>query len=422
MENNLIFINNVKKYKRDDGLTILLEENPKFLSVALGLFIKRGSRDELFNQAGLSHFCEHMIFKGTQEFQKDHIAQIFDEMGGYLNAYTSYELVVLHNRIPNFYLEKALKIMYDMFNGSVFDEKETDLERDVILNEIKSTMEDPSEKIHEDFMFNLFPEQGLGLPIIGTEESITSVSRDTLFDFYKNIFSSDDLILVISGNFSSEKILDYLNTLTFRRCPTPQNKKANQGEKKSFFTEMPSEQLHLMMGTSKFNLNEDTYISANLLNIIIGESMSSRFFQRIREELGLCYSIYTYIHKYREETIFGLYTSIMPKNVNKTINNISLVIKELLKDGITKEELEQAKKQKIGEIILNSDILQKRMQRIAQMEIRFGKQYDENYVIEKINKTTIDDLNELIKQIFIQENFLTQALYKKKVDLAEWNF
>jgi predicted Zn-dependent peptidase len=422
MKNDVNFNSNIKKYELDNGVTVLIEEMPFFQSVSLGFFLKRGSRDENKNQVGYSHFCEHMLFKGTNIYKKDEIAHIFDQMGGYINAYTNHESVVIYNRVPYFHLDEAIKLMFDMFHNSIFEESETELERDVILNEINMTLEDPQDKIFEDFMNNLFPNQGLGLPIIGSIESISNVSQKTLFDFYKNMFCSDDLIIAISGKINTEKTLSLIESFSFRRDKKQTNVKACQGNERDFFTESASEQLHLLVGTGKFDLTDDSFIHAGLLNIILGESMSSRFFQKLREDLGLCYSIHSFLNKYRDESLFGLYMSIMPKNTKKAIDATSSVIKELLKNGITKNELEHAKKQKIGEIILNTDVLQKRMQRIAMMEIKYGRHYDENYIINKIEKTTLDDVNKLIHEIFICDNFITQALYKKKIEIEKWSF
>jgi len=284
------------------------------------------------------------------------------------------------------------------------------------------TLEDPQDKVYEDFINNIYPKQGLGLPIIGSVESISEVKRDELFNFYQKSFISDDLIIVISGRVNIDEIVDFIGKFNFRRGEKQKNIKADQGNESFFFTELPSEQLHIVSGNSKFSLNEETYIHGGLLNLILGETMSSRFFQKLREDLGLCYSVHSFINKYRDESLFGIYMSIMPKNAKKAIDETSKVIEDLIKNGITKDEFKNSKKQKIGEIILNTDILQKRMQRIAGLEIKFGQYFDENYIIDKIEKTKIDDLNSLIKNIFVSQNFLTQGLYKKKVEIEKWKF
>ncbi|HOV15553.1 MAG TPA: pitrilysin family protein, partial [Spirochaetota bacterium] len=359
---NINFTSNITKIKLNNGVTILLERLPYFKSVTLGFFLKKGSRDENDNERGYAHFCEHMLFKGTTKHKKDAIAEIFDEMGGYINAYTTNELVVVYNKVPYFNLESTIDLIYQIYSDSLFDTEEVELERDVILNEINSTLEDPQDKVSEDFMSNLFPNQGLGHPIIGSTNSINESTRDGLYNFYNKMFTGEDLIIAISGNIDIDAVTKQIENFKFKSRINNNDKLNEQSKEKMFFTKLNSEQLHIMGGTSKFLLTKETYLHSNILNIILGETMSSRLFQKVREDLGLCYSIYSFIHKYRDENVFGIYTSVMPKSAKKTIAAISDVIKNLIKDGITLVELDKAKQQKIGEIILNSDILQKRGQ------------------------------------------------------------
>ena len=182
---NLNLKNNIEKIKLLNGLTILLENIDYVNSCSVGFFLKSGSRNENRSQAGYSHFCEHMIFKGTNKYSKEQILRCFDEMGGYVNAYTTHEIILVYNKIPYFNLIENIKIVTEMFNNSIFDSKEIDLEKNVILNEINSTKEDPQEKIHEDFMFNIFFDNQLSNPIIGNKESILKAEKDQLYNFYK---------------------------------------------------------------------------------------------------------------------------------------------------------------------------------------------------------------------------------------------
>ena len=421
---NTNFSKKVKKIVLDNGLNIIIDQAQNYQSVSIGFFLKKGSRDENINQLGYSHFCEHMIFKGTDKLNKKQIAENFDKMGGYINAYTTHELIVIYNRVPYFYLEENIKLIYEIFNNSIFDKKELDMERDVIINEIHSEFEDPHEKVYEEFMKNIFPDQSLGYPIIGNEESINNVKRDELYQLYQNIFNIDDLLIVLSGKIDEKKILKTLEQLKFRRKKKQIiiEENAIQKTQGNFFINLPSEQVHIISGTSKFNTNNESFIKIGILNLIIGESMSSRFFQKIRDELGLCYSIYTFFNKFRKENLFGFYMSVRPGNINKAFDETSSIIKDLLKHGITKEELIQAKEQKIIEIILNNDVLQKRMQKNAFMDIKFGRIYSINEIISIIENTTLNDLNEIINKIFINNNFITQTLYKKNIKTGELKF
>lgn len=421
--NNIDFKENIDKIKLHNGLTLIIDQIANLHSTCIGFFLKKGSRDENKNQLGYSHFSEHMLFKGTKKYDQKYISNFFDKVGGYINAYTTHELIVLYNRIPNLYFEKTTELMYEIFNDSIFNENEFITEKNVIINEIHSDFEDTQEKAHEYFMENLFPEQSLGLPIIGNDESIKNCKRDDLFEFYNNFYNQDDLLVVISGNIERQKIISLFENFKIRKNGMNfKLNKAFQGEKKIFNNILPSEQLHIVIGTSKFELDKVNFIKIGLLNLILGESMSSKFFQKIREELGLCYSIYTFFNKYREENIFGLYVSIIPKNIDKTISAISNVIINLIKNGITFKELEDAKTQKICELTLNYDILQRRIQRLANMDITYNKIFTLNEIIKIIQNTTLEDLNDLIGNIFIKKNFITQTLYKKEIKIGELEF
>ncbi len=422
--NNINLKENIEKIVLNNGINIIFDQTSKYQSACIGFFLKKGSRDENNNELGYSHFCEHMIFKGTEKHNQKSISNFFDKVGGYINAYTTHELIVLYNRIPQQYLEETLKFMYEIFTNSIYDKNEFDIEKKVIINEIHSEFEDAQEKAHEYFMNNLFPDQSLGLPIIGNEKSITNCKRDELYKFYKKNFNPNDLLIVLSGRINKEKIINLLEKLNYKKSKfkNKQEKALQVDKNKIFKNVLPSEQTHIILGTSKYKINSEDYIKLSLLNIILGESMSSKFYQKIREELGLCYSIYTFSNKYRKENIFGLYLSVMPENINKSIKAVSNVIKDLKNNGISQNELDDAKNQKKGELILNYDILHKRIQRLAFMDITLNKIYTLNEIFKIIQKTTIEDLNNLIKSIFIKENLITQILYKKKLKIEEWEF
>lgn len=414
----------VRKVKLSNGITALFEAIPSYRSVSVGFFLKLGSRNENLKEAGYSHFCEHMLFKETTSLKKNEISSLFDEMGGYINAYTTHENIVIYNRVPNFLHEKNINLMFDIFNDSIFDEKELELERNVIVNEIRSDFEDPHEKVHEDFLRNIFNNYSLGLPIIGNEESIKLVDRQSIYEFYLKNFLGNNLLISVCGDIDIDATTSILEQLKPRRNLIIQPSKAEPTKNKNryFHTILQSEQVHLIMGAANFEITEENYFHYILLNSILGESMSSRFFQKIRDELGLCYSIYSFFSKFKFESLFGLYVSVMPHNLDKTITEISKIIKDLLKNGITEKELERAKQQKIGETILGYDVLQKRMQRIALYELKFGKQYSYNDIVTKFERATLKDVNKLVKKIFNKNYILTQTLYKESISVKEWEF
>lgn len=409
----------------NNGIKIIFDELDNFNSTSIAFYIKKGSRDENNKQSGFSHFCEHMIFKGTNKYSKSDIASIFDKMGAYFNAYTTNELIVIYNIVPFYYIDKTIDIILDMINNSVFIEREVDLEREVIINEIRSDFEDPHEKVHEDFISNIFFESPLGKPIIGYEKIVKNAYRDDLFEFYKETFVSDYITVILSGKFNKKKIIDTLNNFNFissEKKVVFNNFEAKQTKSNFNFTKLPSEQVHIILGTSKFEMKDNDFVKYNLFNLIMGESMSSILFQKVREELGLCYSIYSFLNKYRFENLFGIYVSVIPDNINKIIDSLSNIIIELKDKGITDKQVEDAKDQKIVELIINNDILLKRLKRIALMDIILKRDYYLNNLLELIKNVTKDDLNNIINNLFIKENFFTQVLYNKNLKMKECSF
>lgn len=423
MAKNIKLNENILKVNLSNNIDLILDPIKHVNSIAVGFYLKRGSRDETEEQLGYSHFCEHMIFKGTHKLNNKELTCRFDKMGGYINAYTTQESIVLYNRIPNYLFDENMDLFHQMFTASLFNNKEFEMERNVIINEIRSELEDPQEKAYEYFILNLFKKQQLGYPIIGNELSIINAKRNDLFNYYNNNFVNKYLSIVISGNVNKNKIVDKIKDIEFlssdKNIPT---KKATQSKEKYIHNNLSSEQVHLVLGTSSFDATGYNYFKYSLLNTILGESMSSIFFQKIREELGLCYSIYTFFSKFRFENIFGLYMSVIPKNIRKAISTISEVILDLLKNGINNDILEKSKEQKIGEIILNYDILNKRMQRIAFMDIKLGKIYTFKELIDIYKNISLDEINDIIKELFVKDNFFTQTVYKKELKLQGWEF
>lgn len=420
---DLNLVENLIEHTLDNGIQLLIDKSDNYNSISVGYYLLKGSRDEAPEEAGYSHFAEHMLFKGTPAQNKKDIAVNFDKMSGYVNAYTTHELVVVYNRVPYYYLEETNNLIHDIYHNSIFPENEVQLEKQVIINEIRSEFEDPHEKVHEDFMRNIFPGNTLGLPIIGNEESIKNVKRDELFDFYTRTFDAANLVIIMAGKVDVDKTISLLNGFKFRPGKKISTRVCTDNNNDShFMSVLPSEQVHIITGTRHVVKSFEKQLQLGLLNTILGESMSSRLFQKVREDKGLCYLIYTFFNKYRTENLFGLYMSVMPENLNNAIKEVSLVIRELIESGITNEELEQAKNQKIGELILNYDILQKRMSKIAYMKIKYNHIYTFDAIIQIINNTTIDDLNNLVKEIFIKEHFVTQVLYKKKLKYNDWEF
>jgi predicted Zn-dependent peptidase len=418
-------IDRVKTTVLPSGVTLLTERVDHSSTVATGFFLNRGSRDENMNTTGYTHFCEHMLFKDTLNYDKQSIAKTFDEMGGYINAYTTHEMVVLYNLYPTWCHVTNCSLMHEMYTNALFPVKELDLERQVIISEIHEELEDPQEKCHEDFMENCFPGSSLGRSITGSEASIRNAKQGDVLNFYNNTFLNKNIVISVCGDIDHTQVIDLFSNFSFKSgsgsIGSPSSGVASSKHEWRQ-TLLPAEQVHCIMGTTDFTLTDNEYIQASMLNTLLGESMSSRIYQHIRDDLGLCYSIYTFMSRFRHETVFGLYFSVLPENFSRTVSEISTIISTLLKSGVTREEVELAKNIKIGELVMTFDRIDKRMIRSAVTTIKSNRYIPADEVIAVINSTTVKDLNNLIRKLFSRTRIKTQVLYPEPLEKLSWMF
>lgn len=413
------------KLKLKNGMTLIIDERENFNTVCISFYIFRGSRDELDSEAGFTHFCEHMIFKGTTNFNKKEIALICDRMGGNFNAFTTSDTMCVFTAVPVYYVEKSIELILEMLYNSTFPIEEIEVEKNVILNEIRGENEDPYEKVTEDFLKNFYYGYSLGRPISGDEKLIKNIKRDNLYDFYRKIFSPENIKVIISGSkINIEKIKELLENYDAKNQKTHYDQTpAIQSDKIIEFTCMPSDQVHVVLGNSKFDYDrEKDFLKYPLFNQIFGESFSSLLFQKLRDELGLSYFLYSFFNTYRYEKIFGIYFSVDKNNLDKAILEVSNLIKDLKQNGLKKEIFENSKEEMLVSYTMNNDLLPKRITRLAFMEEHLNKIYTFDEIIKIIEEISLDDMNEIIKKVFIKENFFTQILYKKKLKVKEWNF
>lgn len=412
-------LNDVTEIVIVNGVVLIMECLPYYSNAAVSLFLKKGSRDETENEAGYAHFMEHMLFKGTNNDSKVSLSEKFDKLGGQINAYTSKEEVVLYNIVPSIYLNESLLLMLDMFNNALIQNSEIELEREVILNELNMTLEDPQDKLLEDFFSNFFNNSGLAKPILGNEKSIKEVTSDKLIKFYEDFFTGDSLIISVVGNFNKQNIIDIVNSYKFRKSEVRSEKPYSITSEEFGFTKMSSELVHIINGNLTAFEKPESYFHISLLNIIFGDSMSSRLFQRVRDNMGLCYTINSDIDYFRKEVLFTTYFSVMPSKLSTTVSVVSEEIEKLKQYGITADELEKAKKQKTCQFILSNDQLVKRMNSNIYFHLYYDNKINKNDALSIIENTQASDLNNLIEMIFKGEKY-THLLYKQKPKDKLW--
>jgi len=393
----------VVKYKQPSGLTVILEPVESVVSISAGLWVRTGSRHERADQYGYAHFVEHMLFKGTERYSARDIARLVDRVGGQHNAATNREYTCYYINVVSDYLDLALEILGDMYQNSVLDSTELDKEKNVIIEEIRMYEDTPDEYIHDIFMEKMFMDHPLSHSILGTEDSINSVTRKQLVDFYHDHYTGDNTILVISGRFDPERAKDmiakYFSGLS--PAPRPVSKAVKSpGRIDAFHTERDLEQVHFCLGTDGIRRDEDERWALYALSTILGGSMSSRLFQNIREKEGICYSIYSFHSSYSDTGVFGIYCASSPDKFARAVELAVKECRELLKNGVTDEELDDARTFMKGNLALSLESIEVRMGQLAKNEMTFGRYFSFEDVVDRINRITRDEMVSIVERIF----------------------
>lgn len=396
------------KYKLPNGLVVILQPIENVVSLSTGLWVKTGSRHERVKHYGYAHFIEHMLFKGTDKYNAKEIAQMVDRVGGQHNAATNREHTCYYINVIADYLDLSLNLLSDMYYNSVFDANEIDKERDVILEEMRMYEDTPDEHIHDIFMETMLNEHPLGHEILGTDQTIKSASRESLLEFYNENYTNDNSILVVAGKFDEKEARDliekyYSKNRSGSRIALSDNLKPVR--KYYSHLERPLEQVHFCLGLEGLSKKSDDRWVLYLLSTILGGSMSSRLFQNVREQQGLCYSVYSFHSSYSDLGIFGVYCGTSPDKYEKARDLIVDECNKFVKDGITKTELQDAKTFMKGNLALSLESTEVRMGQLARNEISYGRNYEFNDIVEKIDSISMEDFVRVSKNLLEKKQF-----------------
>ncbi|KPJ76992.1 MAG: hypothetical protein AMJ54_09480 [Deltaproteobacteria bacterium SG8_13] len=380
-----------------NGVRILSKTMPYAQSVSMGVWVNVGARDESASENGLSHMIEHMIFKGTGLRSASQIAKEFDAIGGHTNAFTSFEATCYHARVMDIHLEKMVDILTDIFLNSVFDPQEVEKERPVIFQEIGMVEDNPEEYIHLLAGRAYWGENPLGRSILGTRENIRTFSSDTLKGFFKRFYQPSRIVITVAGKIDHHRFVDLIGPgfdsiapgkhLTDRSTPS--------GNPQIRLHHRTLEQAHICLAAPGIAISDPRRYALSLLNTICGGNMSSRLFQRIREERGLAYSVYSFTSSYEDTGMFGAYAGVHPDNADETVALIVSEIRKLKARPVASSELEDAKNFTKGNLLLASESVDNQMVRLAQNEINFGRHIPLREVVERIDAVSAREIMEL---------------------------
>lgn len=394
-----------------NNLKVVYEKIPHARSVSAGVWVLSGSRYERIS--GMSHFIEHMLFKGTKTKTARQIAEKTDRCGGQLNAYTTREYTAFYSLTPADSLDDSLELLSDMINNSVFSKKDIELEKNVVLEEISMYEDSP-----EDLVFDLLEEHAffgntLGRSITGTKESVNSITREEIKEHMESFYTPGNMILAVAGSFDEDRLIEtaekYFGSAKERPVGTVTIKKPE------FFTGTDTvikdiEQANVVVGFESFGYDNEERYPLIILNNALGGGMSSRLFQKIREESGLAYSVYTSVSNYRDTGIFAVYAGLAEKNLDSTLKIIESELNKVAKEGLTIDETERAKEQVAGSLILSGESVSSHMSALGRGMLLSGEVKDEDFLLSKIRTVTAEDVKRTAQMLFSGQKSFTQIV------------
>ncbi|KPB04410.1 M16 family metallopeptidase [Bacillus sp. CHD6a] len=392
------------KHTCSNGVRIVLENIPHVRSVAIGVWIGTGSRNEDNVNNGVSHFLEHMFFKGTETKNAREIAEAFDSIGGQVNAFTSKEYTCYYAKVMDEHSSYALGVLADMFFHSIFDEEELKKEKNVVYEEIKMYEDAPDDIVHDVLARASYGNHPLGYPILGTEETLSAFNGDTLREYMKETYTPDNVVISVAGNIDESFVKEIENL--FGSYETGHSKR--EYEKPSFETgriakKKTTEQAHLCIGYDGLQIGDKDIYNLIVLNNVLGGSMSSRLFQDVREERGLAYSVYSYHSTFQDNGMLTIYGGTGSNQLDLLFETIQQTLNTLKHDGITKKELVNSKEQIKGSLMLSLESTNSRMSRNGKNELLLGRHRSLDDILERINSITEESVNNLATKIFTDE-------------------
>ncbi len=401
----------------DNGVRVLSAKMPGVRSVSLCVWVGVGSRNDPPNNAGVAHFTEHMLFKGTKRRSALQIAKEIDALGGVLNAQTAKEYTVYYTRVLDEHLDKAADILFDLFLNSQIDEEELDKEKKVVLQEIRMTEDTPDDHVTDLFTEAFFPSSSLGVPILGTEEIVGSFRRENVLNFLSSRYTSSSIVIAAVGSLDHDRIVDLVRPrfgqlARVQETVTEQVFPEGNGGSRVFTKDI--EQVHVTLGTTGPSMLDEKRWAYITLNTMLGGSMSSMLFQEAREKLGLVYSIYSYLSSYKDCGVMAVYAATTPDCLRKTMEVIMQQMSRARKGDFGGASLEDVKEQMKGNLLLARESTIHRMSSLAKNMMYYQRDVTDDEIIEKIRKVRKDDIVDLAEEIF-QERKIT-AVYLGNIE------
>jgi predicted Zn-dependent peptidase len=396
-------VSNVERTVLPNGVRIITEKMPNVRSASVGIWIGTGAREESRELTGISHFIEHMLFKGTKNRTAEEIARSADSIGGGLDAFTSKELVSYNIKVLDEHLPQGFDVLSDLVRNPLFDKKDIEKEKGVILEELKMEVDNPESLAHEIFASNFWKGHSLGRSILGTRATIQSFNRDKVERYYRLFYSPKNILVTAAGNITHGHLVklveDHFGDLKPLRVPKMATKPTPLApivvrNKTSI------EQVHIFLGVPAVPLPHRDRFACYVLNAILGGGMSSRLFQNIRERQGLAYAVYSELAMYRDAGCMMIYAGTSPKSAGKVVESVAHELRSLVTDRVTDEELRRAKDHLKGSFVLGLESTSSRMGNLARQELYFKRFYTMDEMLASVERVSAQQVQKLAQQFF----------------------
>jgi predicted Zn-dependent peptidase len=386
-----------------NGVRVITEAMPHVRSVSVGIWVGSGSRRETQEQNGLSHFIEHMLFKGTAHRSAEDIARSVDSIGGNLDAFTAKELVCFNTKVLDQHLSQAFDVLADLVLHPLFRPEDIEKEKGVILEEIKMEADSPDYLVHEIFSSNFWKDHPLGKPILGTPQTVRRFDQERIRDFYQGVYVPSNLLVTAAGNLTHEGLTalvrQYFETLPPGGA-APGDQAPSTHARIALRNKKSLEQVHLCLGVPSYPLPHAERFACYVLNTVLGGGMSSRLFQNIRERQGLAYAVFSELNPYRDTGCLSIYAGTSVENARKVVESITREFRSLKEQTVSDEELRRAKDHLKGSLMLGLESTSSRMSNLARQEMYFGKFFSLDELVESIEAVTACAVQRIAQTFF----------------------
>ena len=411
--NHMTTTNGVQKEILPNGLVVITEPMEHFHSVSVGIWLRTGSRREPAQLNGISHFIEHMVFKGTRRRSAEDIAREVDRVGGMLDAFTAKEMVCFNTRVLSEHLPEAFDVLADMVLEPRFADEDIDREKSVVLEEIRMTQDNPEDLVHELFTQNFWNPHPLGKPILGTPETVSALTRETLRDWFTRCYAPNNLVITAAGKVSHAQMVE-LVAERFSNLPALHDGAAEPAPEPAqhitLKTKHELEQVHICLGVPALPLTDRRRFAASILNNVLGGGMSSRLFQNIRERLGLAYAIFSEMNSYRDAGMLSVYAGTSLETAEQLIDCVLEEFKQLKSHPLDSEELRRAKDHLKGATLLALEGTGSRMNSLARYHIYFGRHFTAQELIDMLESVTAEEVQQIAKELLQPERLAVSVV------------